>query len=48
MHGNEEMRLEDKAEVLMLEGRTEMLKREGTSELLTSLRVEVEKAERMT
>ena len=48
MHGNEEMRLEDKAEVLKLEGRTEMLKREGTSELLTSLRVEVEKAERMT
>ena len=48
MHGNEEMRLEDKAEVLMLEGRTEMLKREGTPELLTSLRVEVEKAERMT
>ena len=48
MHGNEEMRLENKAEVLKLEGRTEMLKREGTSELLTSLRVEVEKAERMT
>ena len=48
MHGNEEMRLEDKAEVLMLEGRTEMLKKEGTSELLTFLRVEVEKAERMT
>jgi len=44
MHGNEEMRLEDKAEVL----KTEMLKREGTSELLTSLRAEVEKAERMT
>ena len=48
MHGNEEMRLEDKAEVLQLEGRTEMLKREGMPELLTSLRVEVEKAERMT
>ena len=48
MQGNELTRWEDRTEVLKFEGRTEMLKREGTPELLTSLRVEGEKAERMT
>ena len=48
MQGNELTRWEDRTEVLKFEGRTEMLKREGTPELLTSLRVEAEKAERMT
>ena len=48
MQWNAMTRWEDRPEVLNVEGRAEMLKREGTPELLTSLRVEGEKAERMT